>query len=76
MKYEVLVALLGVSKALKVDESATFPPFKPSGFDVADVSCPAGFSDGDSPRSCMPTNMKPCPKNMFFSKGACIVLCK
>ena len=67
MKYEVLVALLGVNNALKVAEEATN-----SSTAAAGVKCPVGFSKGNSPGYCMP---KTCPENTFLSGGSCLVLC-
>ena len=74
MKYQVLVALLGVSKALKVDESATLTSTAAADTaagESANLSstaatggkCPAGFRDGKKPGFCVPD----CPKDMFLN---------
>ena len=52
MKYAtVLVALFGVTKALKVDGSATLLSTA-----AADENCPDGFHDGKNPGYCMPNS--------------------
>ena len=75
MKYQVLVALLGVNKALKVAEEATQSATN-SSTTAAGVKCPAGFSEGNSPGYCMPNNLKTCPENTFLLGGSCLVLCE
>ena len=66
MKYAtVLVSLLGVNNALKVDESAT---------PAALSNCPDGFHDGET-GYCMPNSQFVCPENMYHEDGSCKVHC-